>query len=398
MKRILLFALALLWVLSGCASRQPESIQPEQTLPPPTQADTISFHDTVIHTADLSPSTAQWLTWYNALSEEEQLAVSYIPSDLYELCGYPAPEDAVAEETQPLIENYQAYQWLAALKAEEVAYVEFLNLNETEFPYRRYEGEEIQEVIDLLQGKTCIGYTPILEYEPIVQWPGYYSKEFHVVMVDGTVHTVCSVYSTVTVIDGTGFATISDWLNNHWPDTGNGPLPENWEAEAAARDYRVAEDSVSTLSTQSQEDQRFYLDESYNTDVEFGSRSRHYPIGRGGIELSAPEASSAGVSLRAYWTGTGSNPRLRVQPQYWLEKWDEHSETYLPVDKGQFLGETAPELLPDNTRHWYLSWEDACGYLKPGYYRIGMTFCEEYNGQIRNETVCYAKFTVNNLN
>ena len=392
MKRtvFLMVALALLWGLAGCNSSTPQ----EQTLPQPSQAETICFHDNALNTAELSPDTVQWLTWYNTLSEEEQLAVSYVPSDLYELCGYPTAEDAAAEETQPAVAHYQAYQWLLQLKAEDVAYIEFIDLDETELPYRRYEGAALQEAIDLLQGKACAGYTPIFEYAPIVQWPGYYSEEFHVVMHDGTVHTVCSVYSTVTVIDGTGFHTISDWLNNHWPETGNAPLPENWMEEAAARDYHVAQDAVSTLSTQSQDDQRFQLDHSYDTDVEFGSRSRHYPIGRGGIELSAPEASKAGVSLRAYWTGTGSNPRLRVLPQYRLEKWEEASGTYLPVDGGQFLSEASPELLPDNTRHWYLSWEDSCGYLQPGHYRIGMTFCEEYNGQAQNETTCYAKFTV----
>jgi len=394
MKRILIFSLALLWMLSGCTSSQTGHDQPEQTLPQPTRSETISFQDRVIHTEDLSPDTVQWLIWYNALSEEEQLAVSYIPSDLYVLCGYPAAEDAVAAETLPLIENYQAYQWLAALKAEEVAYIEFLNLDDTELPYRRYEGEEIQEVIDLLQGKMCVEYTPLLEYEPIVQWPGYYSREFHVVMRDGSVHTVCSVYSTVTVIDGTGFSTISAWLNNLWPDSGNAPLPENWIEEAAARDYHVAKDSISTLSTQSHDEQRFQLDQSYNTDVEFGSRSRHYPIGRGGIELSAPEATKAGVSLRACWTGTGTNPRLQVQPQYWLETWQEDAGSYLPLDGGRFLSDTPLELLPDNTRCWYLSWEETCGLLESGHYRIGMTFCEEYNGQIQNETTCYAKFTV----
>ena len=80
------------------------------------------------------------------------------------------------------------------LKAEDVAYVEFLNLNDPAFPYRRYEGAEIQEVIDLFQAKQCLEYMqlhPAREYAPIVQWPGYYSKEFHVVMKDGTAHTVC---------------------------------------------------------------------------------------------------------------------------------------------------------------------------------------------------------------
>lgn len=36
----------------------------------------------------LSAETIEWLEWYNSLSEEEQLAVSSIPHDLYDLAGY----------------------------------------------------------------------------------------------------------------------------------------------------------------------------------------------------------------------------------------------------------------------------------------------------------------------
>jgi len=306
------------------------------------------------------------------------------------------PDTPETEETQPRVEQYQAFQWITNLTAEEVAYVEFLNLDDPEFPYRRYEGDEIQEVIDLFHAEQSLAYMPIHpihEYAPIVQWPGYYSKEFHVVMKDGTAHTVCSVYSTVTVIDGTGFHTISDWLNNQWPDSGDAPLPEHWPQEAAARNYHTAEDSISTLSTQSHDDQRFQLDQSYNTNVEFGSRSRHYPIGRGGIELSAPEASKVGVSLSAYWANTGSPTQLRIQPQYWLEKWQEDAESYTPLDGGQFRAEV-PQLQPEATRSWYISWEDTCGLLDLGHYRVGMIFYEEYNGGIQNETTCYAKFSI----
>jgi len=399
-KRILfLFALVLLWSLAGCTKGSPEHTaetvtEESQPTSQPSQADTIHFHDKLLNIADLSPSTAQWLTWYNGLSEEDQLAVSYIPSDLYELCGYPAAEDAAAEETQPGVDHYQSYQWLVNLKAEDVAYIEFLNLNENQFPYRRYEGEEIQEIIDLFHGKDCPEYEPILEYAPIVQWPGYYSKEFHVMMKDGTAHTVCSVYSTITVIDGTGFDTISNWLNNHWPESGNAPLPENWAQEVTARNYHIAEDSTSTLSTASHDAQRENLDYSYDTELTFGSLSRFYPVGRGGIELSASGISKVGVSLSAYWTGTGGLTQLQIQPQYRLEKWQEDAGIYVPFEGGQFLSEAPQEFFPDASRSWYISWKDACGILEPGHYRVGMVFCEEYHGNIRNETTCYAKFSI----
>jgi len=304
-----------------------------------------------------------------------------------------APEPLVAEETRSGVDHYEAFQWMVNLKAEDVAYVEFLNLSDPQFPYRRYEGSEIQEVIDLFQAKKCLEYMPfhpVCEYEEVVQWQGYFTREFHVVMKDGTAHTVCSVYSVSTVIDGTGFETMSVWLNHHWPESGNAPLPENWEQEVASRKYHTA-DITSTLSTTVHDIQRENLDHSYDTDIAFGSESRHYPIGRGGIELSASGASQTGVTLSAYWTGTNGLTQLHVQPQYWLEKWQEDVKTYLPLEDGQFSSETPQGFSPDDTRHWYISWKAP---LEPGHYRIGMTFQEEYTGSMQNETVCYAKFSL----
>lgn len=314
----------------------------------------------------------------------------------------PAPtETRQTEPPQTGADQYLAMQWFTELTAEEVAFVEFINLSDPDFPYRRYEGTQIQEVIDLFQARDYLQYMPmhpIFEYEPIVQWPGYFSKEFHVIMKDGTAHTVCSVYSTITVIDGTGFHTISDWLNNHWPESGNAPLPENWPEETAARNYHTAEDSTSTLSTQFQEDSRFHLDQSYDTDIAFGSLSRHYPIGRGGIELSASAANKAGVTLNADWSGTGGLTRLCVSSQYWLEVWQEDAGCYQPLSGGQFTSETPEQLIANASRAWYISWDGTVPYLQPGHYRVGMTFFEEYNGSIQNKTTCYAKFTTSKQN
>lgn len=53
----------------------------------------IRFHDKAFNRSDLSEETIEWLEWYNSLSEKEQLAISSIPTDLYELCGYPTAED-----------------------------------------------------------------------------------------------------------------------------------------------------------------------------------------------------------------------------------------------------------------------------------------------------------------
>lgn len=46
-------------------------------------AEYISFHDEKIKRADLSYETIQWLEGYNELTEEEQLSISYIPSEIY---------------------------------------------------------------------------------------------------------------------------------------------------------------------------------------------------------------------------------------------------------------------------------------------------------------------------
>ena len=61
-----------------------------------TADETIAFHDKTFNKSDLSQETIEWLEIYNKLSEEEQLAISYVPADLYELCGYPTAEDVEA--------------------------------------------------------------------------------------------------------------------------------------------------------------------------------------------------------------------------------------------------------------------------------------------------------------
>lgn len=304
------------------------------------------------------------------------------------------PETIAPEETKPGVDQYEAFQWMINLKAEDVDFVEFINLTHPQFPYRRYESQEIQEVIDLFQAKKCLEYMdshPAFEYAPTVQWPGYFTTEFHVVMKDGTAHTVCSVYSVATVIDGTGFHTFSNWLNHFWPEFGNAPLPENWAQEVAARNYHTAEDAVSTLSTTNHEIQWENLDHSYDTDVAFGSLSRHYPIGRGGIELSASGASKTGVTLSTCWTGTSGLTQLHISSPYWLEKWQEDSGTYIALEDWQYSCTSPQEFSSGDTRHWYIS---SAYSLEPGHYRVGMTFYEKYNGSIQNETICYAKFSV----
>lgn len=56
--------------------------------------DYVMFHGKEFNKADLSQETLEWLEWYNALLPEEQLAISSIPKDLYELCDYGELKDA----------------------------------------------------------------------------------------------------------------------------------------------------------------------------------------------------------------------------------------------------------------------------------------------------------------
>ena len=72
----------------------------EQSFFPPIETETVTFHDKIFYKSDLSEETIEWLEWYNSLPEEEKLAISGIPSDLYELCGYPKAETAEMEAAE----------------------------------------------------------------------------------------------------------------------------------------------------------------------------------------------------------------------------------------------------------------------------------------------------------
>ncbi len=68
-------------------------------------ADPVVYHGRSYNRADLSAETLEWLDWYLALSEEEQLAVSYEPAELRggelpttEDAGQPAGDEAPAGE------------------------------------------------------------------------------------------------------------------------------------------------------------------------------------------------------------------------------------------------------------------------------------------------------------
>lgn len=56
----------------------------------------VRFGDRWVDKDSLSEETLEWLSWFNSLPEEEQLAVSAIPSDLLDSSGISATEDAEA--------------------------------------------------------------------------------------------------------------------------------------------------------------------------------------------------------------------------------------------------------------------------------------------------------------
>ena len=57
---------------------------------------TVWFGDKEIDADKLSKETLEWLSWYNSLSEIDQLAISAIPQDLLEESGILESEDIVA--------------------------------------------------------------------------------------------------------------------------------------------------------------------------------------------------------------------------------------------------------------------------------------------------------------
>ena len=64
------------------------------------ESDVAKFHDNTLKTSELSKETLDWLNWYNECSKEDQLAVSYIPSELYKRCGYPSAGDESAVQAE----------------------------------------------------------------------------------------------------------------------------------------------------------------------------------------------------------------------------------------------------------------------------------------------------------
>ena len=54
----------------------------------------VRFGDRMVDGDSLSKETLAWLEWYNSLAEEERMAISMIPPDLYSQLEFPGTEDA----------------------------------------------------------------------------------------------------------------------------------------------------------------------------------------------------------------------------------------------------------------------------------------------------------------
>lgn len=60
----------------------------------------VHYFDDWFDAADVSDETLRWLMWFNSLSEEDQLCISYTPLDLYELRSYPGMGEITAVDAE----------------------------------------------------------------------------------------------------------------------------------------------------------------------------------------------------------------------------------------------------------------------------------------------------------
>ena len=80
-KYLALFAAVLFLSVSGCAAGN-EKVQ---------------FHGKWYEKSEISAETLEWLEWYNALPEDQQLMVNYVPHEFWQDGDEIAVYDAAAE-------------------------------------------------------------------------------------------------------------------------------------------------------------------------------------------------------------------------------------------------------------------------------------------------------------
>ena len=104
-------------------------------------ADTVTYHGRSYNRADLSAETLEWLDWYLALSEEERLAVSYEPAELRGGEGFAAAKGEPADTVTYHGRSYNR----ADLSAETLLWLEsYLALSEEEQLAVSYEPAELR--------------------------------------------------------------------------------------------------------------------------------------------------------------------------------------------------------------------------------------------------------------
>lgn len=64
--------------------------------------ETVEFHGELFSIVELSEETLEWLEWYNSLTPEEQLAISYVPNELYSYDGSGVTETVADEMCEEL--------------------------------------------------------------------------------------------------------------------------------------------------------------------------------------------------------------------------------------------------------------------------------------------------------
>ncbi len=285
--------------------------------------------------------------------------------------------------------GFAAYEWLMALTAEDIQQVEYVAVHDWDTPYHRYTREELPQVVALLTRNTCYAYQAVVD----IHWGNFANQEFHIQMNDGSWHKVSSIGTTVVVVDGTAFSVTSEWIMS-WPETGTDPWPQDFEVTLENREYYIETDEQSIFSTTQFENERNYLDHSYNTNREMGSVSRSYPVGTWGVTLAAHSANATSLILTAEEFSANRSGSLTIGSRFWLEQWQEDavspgSGTYEKIVPAASPAMDAQTLGPRQKREWFVSWSESYGRLSPGCYRIALVF---QDGE--KETICYAKFEV----
>ena len=118
-----IFSLALVLAVTAAFASEPK--EPD---------DTIVFHDQAFNRTSLSQETLDWLDWYLTLTEEEQLAISYVPSELRE------DRDASTQDAYSSEKAGSSTQ-MANLPAEVLAYAQDLSIGMPREEVRALLGE-----------------------------------------------------------------------------------------------------------------------------------------------------------------------------------------------------------------------------------------------------------------